>query len=141
MIHIHIDNNHPIDMDIHINISMKNSMNSTQSPIISNRYYNNEKYLYDNQHKKIYTLQQIHENVEMIQKYYEQILDKPISSLSSCFFPFKKMIKIFKIFRTKSTEQTNQLENKSPFIFGGETLQWIALPQYTDHIYENELIN
>jgi len=77
-------------MDIHINISMKNSMNSIQSPIISNRYYNNEKYLYDNQHKKIYTLQQIHDNVEMIQKYYEQILDKPISSLSYVFFHVKK---------------------------------------------------
>ncbi|CAF4768992.1 unnamed protein product, partial [Rotaria magnacalcarata] len=30
---------------------------------------------------------------------------------------------------------------KSPFIFGGETLQWIALPQSDDHIYENDLIH
>jgi hypothetical protein len=48
-----------------------------------------------------------------------------------------------KILRKENEQikQINQIENKSPFIFGGETLQWIALPQYNDHIYENELIN
>jgi len=113
MIHIHIDNNHPTSIDIYID--------STSSSIISN--------------KKKYTVQQIHDNVETIQNHYEEILENSIQSSSSCFFTFKKLTKIFKIFRTKSIKQSNQLENKSPFIFGGETLQWIALPQYNDLIH------
>jgi hypothetical protein len=138
MIHIHIDNHHSTGIEIHIDISMKNFTNSTPkktlpSPIIFNP------------NKKIYTLQQIHDNVETIQKHYEQILDNPItSSSSSCFYPFKQMTKIFKnikFIRTKPIEQSKQIEYKSPFIFGGETLQWIALPQDNDHIYENELLN
>jgi hypothetical protein len=132
MIHIHIDNYYPTAMNIHVDISVKNS---TVSPIISNRYYSN-----DNQNKKIYTLQQIYDNVERIQKYYEN----SIPSSSSCFLSLKKMRKIFKAFKpsqTKPIKQSNQLENKSPFIFGGETLQWIALPQYNDHIYENDFIH
>jgi hypothetical protein len=96
--------------------------------------------LNNHQNKKIYTLQQIHDNVETIQKHYEQIIDNPISS-SSCFSSLKHLTKIFKLFRTKPIEQSQPIENQSPFIFGGETLHWIALPQYNDHIYENELIN
>jgi hypothetical protein len=136
MIRIHIDNHYSTGIEIHVDISMKNFTNSTPkkaipSPIISNS------------NKKIYTLQQIHDNVETIQKHYEQILDNPIAS-SSCFYPFKQMTKIFKnikTLRTKPIEQTKPIEYKSPFIFGGETLQWIALPQDHDHIYENELLN
>ncbi|CAF3882287.1 unnamed protein product [Rotaria sp. Silwood1] len=36
---------------------------------------------------------------------------------------------------------SSSIKNKSPFIFGGETLQWFVLPQYIDHIYENDLIH
>jgi hypothetical protein len=138
MIRIHIDNHHSTGIDIHVDISMKNFTNSTPkkkplpSPIACNR------------NKKIYTLQQIYDNVETIQKHYEQINPITSSSSSSCFYPLKQMTKVFKnikSLRTKPIEQSKSNEYKSPFIFGGETLQWIALPQDNDHIYENELLN
>ena len=97
--------------------------------------------------KKIYTRQQIFDNVESIQKHYEQILETSIKSSTSCFSTLKQMIKSLKnfhsILRNKTIEQTSksiQMENKSPFIFGGDTLQWIALPQSNNVIYENDLI-
>ena len=86
-----------------------------------------------NPKRKIYTLEQIHANVEMIQKHYEQTLDN--SPPSSCFDPFRQMTKIF-----KNTKPSNSMEYKSPFVFGGETFRLIALPQEDEHIYENELL-
>ncbi|CAF3056882.1 unnamed protein product [Rotaria sp. Silwood2] len=155
---------HATVIDINVNVSMKKSTssapkNKVRSPSISMNYYSNkQQQIYDDlynkpinnsypnylKNKKIYTLQQIFDNVESIQKQYEEFIETPIISSSSCFFSFKQMIKNFNFLRNKTNEQiqkSNQIENKSPFIFGGETLQWIALPQYIDHIYENELIH
>lgn len=160
MLHIHIDDIHPRDVDIYVNISSKSFTNSTPkkevlSPILPNNYstprrdsigeYPRERVNYS-QTKKIYTLEQILDNVDTIQKHYEQITENPLVPPPSCFVPLKQLSKIFKNFRlprSKPVEQqrhVQQMETKSPFIFGGETLRWIALPQYHDHIYENELI-
>ncbi|CAF2031877.1 unnamed protein product [Rotaria magnacalcarata] len=132
---------HPTAMDINVQITMKNFMSSTPrkdlpSPILSTDY------LYKKDSKKTYTLQQIFDNVESIQKQYEQIMDTKMAS--SCFFSLKQIIKNFNFLRHKTNQQlqnSNSIEYKSPFIFGGETLQWIALPQSDDHIYENDLIH
>ncbi|CAF3663177.1 unnamed protein product [Rotaria sp. Silwood1] len=136
-----------------IDINMNISMNSTSK----NYYHNKQEYIYDDlynkqsndsyvnnnlKHRKIYTLQQIFDNVETIQKQYEQIIETSIRS--SCFLSFKQMIKNLNFLQNKTNEQiqkSKQIENKSPFIFGGETLQWFVLPQYIDHIYENDLIH
>jgi len=154
MAHIHINTIHPMDIDIYVNISMKNFTNSTPkkdivSPINENEHIYD--YLYDEENnsnkKKIYTLQQILDNVESIQQQYEQIIENSLPSSLSCFLPFKQMTKIFKNFKflrhkpIEQPQQTNQIEDKSPFIFGGKTFHWIALPQYNDHVYENELIS
>ncbi|CAF3934749.1 unnamed protein product, partial [Adineta steineri] len=161
MIHIHVDDIHPIDIDIYVNISTKSFTNSTPkkdilSPILANDYHpSREESVYEclfdkdisSNQKKIYTLQQVLDNVESIQKQYEQIIENSITTPSSCFISLKHLTKVFKNFkflRNKSIEQPrkiNQIIDKSPFIFGGETLQWIALPQYHDHIYENAFIN
>jgi hypothetical protein len=140
MIHIHIDNT-----DIYVNISMKNLTRSTRITSNGNEHiYDNLLDKNDDYHRKNYTLQQILDNVETIQKEYEQIRG---NSITSCFFSLKQLTKLFKNFQVlpnKTTEEAKEndyIENKSPFIFGGETLQWIALPQYNDHIYENDLIN
>ncbi|UJR14948.1 hypothetical protein I4U23_001929 [Adineta vaga] len=162
MLRIHIDDVHPLNVDIYVDISTKSFTNSTPkkdilSPILPNDDYRDHQrdsiydYVHDNdnyvQQKKNYTLQQILDNVESIQKQYEQIIENPLTTSSSCFMPLKHLTKLFKNFkcqRHKPIEQPRKidhLENKSPFIFGGETFRWIALPQYDDHIYENELIN
>ncbi|CAF1467153.1 unnamed protein product [Rotaria sordida] len=169
MIHVRIDNHHSTAVDIYVNISPKNII--TSSPIPSSDYHNNE-HIYDrlfdtknftprqskivkNQidyirpiNKKNYTAQQILDNVETIQKQYEQVVNNRTKSTSSssCFFTFKQITKILKNLRTIKTKtndeiyENNYLEKKSPFVFGGETLQWIALPQDDNHIYENEFI-
>lgn len=166
MIHVRIDNHHSTALDIYVNISSKNMITSS-SPIPSNF---NDEHIYDRLfdtensiprqskiiknnridsirpvNKKNYTLQQILENVETIQNQYEQVINNRTTS-TSCFFSFKQITKILKNLRTIKTKTTegiikkNYSENKSPFIFGGETLQWIALPQDDSHIYENEFI-
>ncbi|UJR31729.1 hypothetical protein I4U23_019209 [Adineta vaga] len=168
MIHVRIDNHHSTAVDIYVNISPQNMINSS-SPISST-----DEHIYDRlshidtslprqskiiQHrtasirsmnKKNYTLQQVLDNVETIQKQYEKVINNRItstsSSSSSCFFSMKQLTKVLKNLRTiktKTTEETfqaNDSELKSPFIFGGETLQWIALPQ-DEHIYENEFLH
>ncbi|CAF3541954.1 unnamed protein product [Adineta steineri] len=169
MIHVRIDNHHSTAVDIYVNISEKNMITSS-SPISSNDEHiydhlvHNENYLPrqskivknrtdSNQsiNKKNYTLQQVLDNVETIQKQYEKVIHtRTTSSTPTCFFSFKQITKILKNLRTIKTTKTNEeiietsySENKSPFIFGGETLQWIALPQDDDdddHIYENEFI-
>jgi hypothetical protein len=169
MIHVRIDNHHSTALDIYVNISPKNMI--TSSPIPSSGYHSDE-HIYDHlshtnnfssrqskivknrseyirpSNKKNYTLEQILDNVETIQKQYEQVVNhRTTSSSSSCFLSFKHITKLLKNSRTiksKSVEQQpikkTYSENKSPFIFGGETLRWIALPQDDTHIYENEFI-
>jgi hypothetical protein len=168
MIHVRIDNDHSTAVNIYVNISpKKNPIISSSSPIPSSGYHSDE-HIYDrlfdtknfplrqskivkNQtdyinplNKKNYTLQQILDNVETIQQQYEQVINN--RKTSSCFFTFKQITKILKNLRTIKTKtndefiENNYSENKSPFIFGGETLQWIALPQNDNHIYENEFI-
>lgn len=93
--------------------------------------------------KKNYTLKQILDNVENIQQQYEQVIHHQKTS-PSCFFTLKHLTKILKSRKPlKSTTTTKKSlpiyekiysESKSPFTFGGETLQWIALPR---PIYEN----
>jgi hypothetical protein len=167
MIHVRIDNHHSTALDIYVNISSSpkssplpsideqehiydrlfDSKNFTprQSKIVKNRtdYINPL-------NKKNYTLKQILDNVETIQQQYEQVIhNRKTSSSSSCFFTFKHITKILKNLRTIKTKSIDQSiensysENKSPFIFGGETLQWIALPRHDDenHIYENAFIH
>ncbi|CAF1175757.1 unnamed protein product [Rotaria sp. Silwood1] len=169
MIHVRIDNHHSTAVDIYVNISPKNIITSS-SPIPSNEHIYD--HLFDTKNytsrqskiiknridynirpinKKNYTLEQILDNVETIQKQYEQVVNNRIKSTtttsSSCFFTFKQITKILKNLRTIKTktnneiDENNYLENKSPFVFGGETLQWIALPQDDNHIYENEFIS
>ncbi|CAF1211213.1 unnamed protein product [Adineta ricciae] len=164
MLRIHIDEIHPLNVDIYVDISAKDFTNSTPkkdilSPILPNdtlRDYADDT-IYECVHeidhscrqKKNYTLQQILDNVDSIQKQYEQLMQNPITSTQrvSCFMPLKhltKMFKNFKFLRHRSQDQprkTTHFDTKSPFIFGGETLHWIALPQYHDHIYENQLIH
>lgn len=110
-----------------------------QSKIVKNTKTSSNTY-----NKKTYTLQQILDNVETIQQQYEQVIHhQNLPSTSTCFFSFKQLTKILKNLRTIKPKTINQSmekiysETKSPFIFGGETLQWIALPQDDNHIYEN----
>ena len=165
MIHVRIDNHHSTAVDIYVNISPKPSQppSLSSSPIpfdnehIYDRLFDTNIYPIAQQskivqtnllNKKTYTLEQILDNVETIQKQYEQVIHnrtKSSSSTPSCFFTFKQLTKILKNLRTiKSKTNHNQSlkkdysTHKSPFIFGGETLQWIALPQDDQHIYENE---
>lgn len=94
-----------------------------------------------NPNRKIYTRQQIDDHVQTIQKYSDELVNP---TNSSCFYPFKQMTKLFRNLRTKplecsSSSSSQSIEYKSPFIFGGDTLQWIALPsQIESHIYEND---
>jgi hypothetical protein len=163
MIHVRIDNHHPTALDIYVNISHPPKSSST--PLIDEHIYDR---LFDSNNftprqskivknrtdyipsfnKKNYTLQQILDNVETIQQQYEKVIHNR-KTPSSCFFTFKHLTKILKNLRTIKTKPVDQsIENsyseiKSPFIFGGETLQWIALPRHDDenHIYENEFIH
>ena len=93
-----------------------------------------------NPNRKIYTRQQIDDHVQTIQKYSDELGNH---SNSSCFYPFKQMTKIFRNLRTKPFESSSQsVEYKSPFVFGGDTLRWIALPsQVESHIYENDFFS
>jgi hypothetical protein len=167
MIHVRIDNRHSTAVDIYVNISPKQNSIISSSPMplndepIYDRLFDTKNYplrqskIVKNRtdyvnplNKKNYTLQQILDNVETIQQQYEQVINnrKTSSSSSSCFFTFKQITKLLKNLRTIKTKTNNESiennysENKSPFIFGGETLQWIALPQDDNHIYENEFI-
>jgi len=154
MIHVRIDNHHSTALDIYVNISPK-TMITSSTPIPSNDEHIYD-HLFDTEsliprqskivnnsiNKKNYTLQQILDNVETIQNQYDKVINN--RPTTSCFFSFKQITKILKNLRTIKTKtneeiiQNNYSENKSPFIFGGETLQWIALPQDDNHIYENE---
>ena len=167
MIHIRIDKNHTTAIDISVNTSMASFTCSTPkndllSPIISKHCFTNRKqhtynyvgvksssnskvnYLTD---KKIYSPQQIFHNVETIQKQYEQTLQTPIKSSTSSCSSLRKMInsiKRFNFLRNKTTIRTQKVteaENRSPFSFGGNTLQWITLPRRNDWIYENEFLH
>lgn len=166
MIHVRIDNHHSTAVDIYVNISPKKTPIISSTPIpsddehIYDRLFDTKNYPlrqskivksskdYMNiSNKKNYTLQQILDNVETIQQQYEQVIhNQKISPTSTCFFSFKQITKILKNLRTIKTKpidqsiQTIYSDNKSPFIFGGETLQWIALPQHDQHIYENDFI-
>lgn len=171
MIHLRIDNHNSTAVDIYVNISQDNMM-TTSSPIPFKDCHTNENQ-YDRlfetnictpkqskivknrkdyscpMNKKHYTLKQVLDNVDTIQKQYEQVVNhrtKPIST-PTCFFTFKQLTKLLKNLRTiktktddDSTTPTQYSEIKSPFTFGGETLQWIALPQNDSHIYENAFI-
>ena len=168
MIHVRIDNHHSTAVDIYVNISPQNMITSS-SPISSSSstdehiydrlshidtslprqskvIYNNRTASSRSMNKKNYTLQQILDNVETIQKQYEQVVNDRTTSTPSCFFSMKQLTKVLKSLRTVKTKtseeitQTDNSETKSPFIFGGETLQWIALPQ-DEHIYENEFLH
>jgi hypothetical protein len=165
MIHVRIDNHRSTAVDIYVNISPKTIPPSSSSPIPFNDEHIYDR-LFDTKtstprqskivqnridynhsiNKKNYTLQQILDNVESIQQQYEQVIHHQSKS-PSCFFTFKQITKLLKNLRTIKSKTNNQSirsncsENKSPFIFGGETLQWIALPQDDQHIYENEIIN
>lgn len=91
-----------------------------------------------NPNRKVYTVQQINDHVENIQKYSDQIA---LPTQSSCFYSLKKITKIFQNRRSSNLEQisSSSIENKSPFKFGGDTLRWIALPSQLEcHIYEND---
>ena len=93
--------------------------------------------------KKRYTLQQILDNVETIQKQYDNVADNPMRS-SSCFFPLKRVTKLLRTFKTARTQsfEDEPCHYPSPFVFGGETLQWFVLPRcYHDHVYENQLLD
>jgi hypothetical protein len=154
MIHVRIDNHHSTALDIYVNISPK-TMITSSTPIPSNDEHiydhlfdteifipRQSKIINNSINKKNYTLQQILDNVETIQNQYDKVINN--RTKTSCFFSFKQITKILKNLRTIKTKtneeiiQNNYSENKSPFIFGGETLQWIALPQDDNHIYENE---
>jgi hypothetical protein len=166
MIHVRIDNHHSTALDIYVNISPKQNSIISSTPILSNDEHIYDR-LFDTKNfplrqskivqnrmtdinpfdKKHYTLQQILDNVETIQQQYEQVINHRKTSTPSCFFTFKQVTKILKNLRKIKTKTNTELmentysEKKSPFIFGGETLQWIALPQDDDnHIYENEFI-
>ena len=159
MIHVRIDNHHSTALDIYVNIS--HSPKSSPASSIDEHIYDRLNYtprqskIVKNRmdyapslNKKNYTLQQILDNVETIQQQYEQVIHNQ-KTPSSCFFTFKHLTKALKNLRTIKTKPTDQSpsnsysQTKSPFIFGGETLQWIALPRHDDedHIYENELIH
>ena len=90
-----------------------------------------------NSNRKVYTLEQIRDHVQTIQKYSDQFA---LPTHSSCFYSLKKITKIFQNRRRPTLEHvTSSIEYKSPFKFGGDTLQWIALPsQIESHIYEND---
>ena len=147
MISVRINPRHSSAIDICLNVSMKTSptiANQLPSPIASS---NTRRPIKTSPSlspcsKRRYTLQQILDHVENIQQQYEQVIEN--SERSACFLPWKQMGKLFKTLkpsRTKSNEPaetTDQTDEKCPFLFGGETFQWIALPQYHDHIYENE---
>lgn len=169
MIHVRIDNHNSTAVDIYVNISPNDTIRSS-SPISSLTDYKTKENVYDRLfdkenvsfrqskivksrpesmrpiNKKNYTLEQILDNVEAIQKQYEKVVTHQAPSSSSCFFPFKKLTKVLKNLRTMKPKLNNEIykttysEPKSPFIFGGETLQWIALPQDDSHIYENAFI-
>ncbi|CAF1527424.1 unnamed protein product [Rotaria magnacalcarata] len=171
MIHVRIDNQNSTAVDIYVNISPKNTI-TTSSPIPISDYRTNENVydrLFDTTNftsrqskivknrkdyvrpidKKHYTLEQILNNVETIQKQYEQVVHHRTTPAStpSCFFTFKQITKLLKNLRTIKTKSNDEntinkqySEHKSPFVFGGETLQWIAFPQDDSHIYENEFI-
>lgn len=160
MIHVRIDNPHSTALNIYVDISQ---IQSSSTPTMNEHIYDHlihsktsapsqTKIAYVQPlKKKNYTLQQILEHVETIQQDYEQIVHhRETTSTSSCFFSIKHLTKILKNRRrikTKSNDlslTSTYSKEKSPFIFGGETLQWIALPQQQQHdddthIYENEL--
>jgi len=164
MIQIRIDNQHSASVDIFVGISPSNQLSMSHPPTLSSSStpisHDNE-HIYDRLFdqsqistirqskivrqrsssitKKNYTLKQILDNVEHIQQQYEQVFHD--QKTSSCFFPLKQLTKILKHRKTLKTTKTSPpiyekiySNSKSPFTFGGETLQWIALPH---PIYEN----
>ena len=166
MIHVRIDNHHPTALNIYVDISPSQSSNrTTMDENIYDHLFPQTKTIASTQSKfaqvqplkkKNYTLKQILDHVETIQQEYEQIVHhhhhQPSSS-SSCFFPIKHLTKILKNRRTIKTKprepsitsHSSSSKPKSPFTFGGETLQWIAFPQPQhdddNHIYENEVFS
>ena len=159
MIHVRIDRHHPSSVDIYVNIAERTSSpdshvydrlfdqqsSSTyrQSSIVKTRSDSNPSL-----NRKHYTLEQVLDNVQSIQQQYEKVIKhRKANSTVTCRSTFKHLAKLVKNFRTikpmeidESTSLTN--DSKSPFIFGGETLQWIALPrEESDHIYENDFFS
>jgi hypothetical protein len=118
--------------------------NYRQSTIVKNRSYSSS-----SSTKKHYTLQQILDNVDTIQEQYEQVVKRRKTSTTlTCLSSFKQLSRLVKNLRTiKSSSQDESntesyIQDKSPFMFGGETFQWIAFPQdEQQHIYENDLIS
>jgi hypothetical protein len=110
------------------------------STIVSNRSTSNSS-LY----KKNYTLQQILDNVETIQGHYERVLKHRRTTLT-CLSTFKQLSKVLKKLRALKTPPSKPyqtpivFDQPSPFVFGGETFHWIAMPHDNQHIYENELL-
>ena len=139
--------------DYHSNEHIYDHLFDAQNSVLrQSKIVKNHKDYTHSMKRKNYTLKQILDNVETIQQQYEQFVDhRRISTSSSapsstCFLTFKQIARVLKNIRTIKTKtndetmKSNYLENRSPFIFGGETLQWIALPQDDDHIYENDFI-
>ena len=130
----------PLTPDEHIYdrlFDQRSCTTSRQSTVVKNPSWN----------RKHYTLQQVLANVETIQEQYERVVQHRKSSTTlTCLSTFKQLAKLLKNMRTiKSSDDDHPkkmiyVENKSPFVFGGETLQWIALPR-DDHIYENEFLS
>ena len=157
MIHVRIDNPHSTALNIYVDISQIQSSTPTMNEHIYDHLIHSKTSVPSQTKtayvqplkKKNYSLQQILDHVETIQQDYEQIVHhRETTSTSSCFFSIKHLTKILKNRRTIKTKSTDSSVmstysiEKSPFIFGGETLQWIALPQQQHddtHIYENEL--
>lgn len=138
--------NNPSSPDEHIYdrlFDQRSYTSSRQSSIVKSRTDSASSW-----NRKHYTLQQVLENVETIQEQYERVVQhrKSSSTTLTCLSTFKQLAKVLKNMRSIKSSDDDQpkkmtcVENKSPFIFGGETLQWIALPR-DDHIYENEVLS
>lgn len=125
----------------------KPTIRSAQSTVVNQRTTN----------RKHYTLQQILDNVETIQDQYEKVVkNRQSSSTLTCFSSLKQWRKSLKHRRrsmkssssssSSSTSSINRGDNEhrstSPFMFGGETLQWFVYPrEHSEHIYENAFLS
>lgn len=128
----------------------KPTIRSAQSTVVNQRTTN----------RKHYTLQQILDNVETIQDQYEKVVKtRQSSSTLTCFSSLKQWRKSLKHRRRSmkssssssstssySTSSINRGDDEhhstSPFMFGGETLQWFVYPrEHSEHIYENAFLS
>lgn len=174
MIHVRINRHDPASVEIYVNMSERSSPSLTSkaesSEHIYDRLFDRRPSIRSAQtinttatikpdplHRKHYTLEQILANVETIQDQYEKVLkNRQSSSTLTCLSTWKQWRKSFKhrrrAMKSSSSSSSSYLEDTedqcststSPFLFGGETFQWIALPREhsdSEHIYENAILS